>query len=88
YVSDPGTLGLMNEFYTNLNTATIKAEALQQAQIAMLSGKVNVESDRFVGSKASIPLKPEESAYLRNNIEGNFTHPFYWAAFTIIGSPW
>ncbi|HLP88092.1 MAG TPA: CHAT domain-containing protein, partial [Nostocaceae cyanobacterium] len=31
YVSDPGTLGLMNEFYTNLNTATIKAEALQQA---------------------------------------------------------
>jgi filamentous hemagglutinin family protein len=88
YVSDPGTLGLMNELYTNLNSTSIKAEALREAQIAMLRGKVKIESDRYVGSKFSIPLNKDQSELLRTRIEGSLTHPYYWSAFTIIGSPW
>ncbi|AFZ24102.1 hypothetical protein Cylst_1845 [Cylindrospermum stagnale PCC 7417] len=88
YVSDPGTLGLMTEFYSNLSTARIKAEALQQAQLAMLQGKVRLEGNQFIGSQGSIPLTPEQAGYLQTNIQGSLKHPFYWAAFSIIGSPW
>jgi CHAT domain-containing protein len=88
YVSDPATLGLMTELYSNLTTARIKAEALQQAQLAMLQGKVRIDGDRFIGSQGSIQLSSEQAEYLQNNIQGKLSHPFYWAAFTIIGSPW
>ena len=43
YVSDEGTLGLMSEFYQQLKTAPMKAEALRQAQIAMIKGQVRFE---------------------------------------------
>ncbi|AFZ27026.1 hypothetical protein Cylst_4975 [Cylindrospermum stagnale PCC 7417] len=88
YVSDAGTLGLMTEFYSNLNTASIKAEALRQAQLGMIRGKVRIEKNQFIGSQGSTQLTPEQAEYLQSNIQGNLGHPFYWAAFTIIGSPW
>lgn len=86
YVSDGGTLALMSEFYRQLSQpdVTIKAEALRRAQIAMLRGQLRVEEGelRGPGFRGSIPLPPE--------LEGNqnFSHPYYWAAFTMIGSPW
>jgi filamentous hemagglutinin family protein len=86
YVSDEGTLGLMSEFYRNLQTAPIKAEALQKAQIAMLRGQVRLEDGKLRGGdqRGGLPLPPE----LANQGDVNLSHPFYWAAFTIIGSPW
>ena len=86
YVSDGGTLALMSEFYRQLSQpdVTIKAEALRRAQIAMLRGQLRLEEGelRGPGFRRSIPLPPE--------LEGNqdFSHPYYWAAFTMIGSPW
>jgi filamentous hemagglutinin family protein len=86
YVDDGGTLALMSEFYHQLNQpdVTIKAEALRRAQIAMLRGESRVENAqlRVPGLHSSIPLPPE----LQQNQD--FSHPYYWAAFTIIGSPW
>ncbi|MDX2099713.1 MAG: CHAT domain-containing protein [Leptolyngbyaceae cyanobacterium bins.59] len=38
YVSDRGTLVLMEEFYRNLKQAPIKAEALRRSQLALLKG--------------------------------------------------
>lgn len=86
YVSDGGTLALMSEFYRQLNQpdVTIKAEALRRAQIAMLQGQVRLEKGELRGSEfhGSIPLPSQ----LPGN--QNFSHPYYWAAFTMIGSPW
>jgi CHAT domain-containing protein len=85
-VSDGGTLALMSEFYRQLSQpdVTIKAEALRRAQIAMLRGQLRLEEGqlRGPGFRASISVPPE--------VEGNqdFSHPYYWAAFTMIGSPW
>ena len=50
YVSDVGTLGLMTEFYQQLRTAPIKAEALRQAQLAMLRGEVRLQDGYLVRS--------------------------------------
>ncbi|MDA0209542.1 MAG: CHAT domain-containing protein [Cyanobacteria bacterium FC1] len=86
YVSDEGTLGLMTEFYQQLKTAPIKSEALRRAQLALLRGDVRLESAQVVGlsSGANLPLPPESGTLSDRNL----SHPYYWAAFTMIGSPW
>jgi hemolysin activation/secretion protein/CHAT domain-containing protein len=84
YISDEGTLGLMTEFYRQLETAPIKAEALRQAQLAMIRGDVRIEDGQLRGSGQPVPLPPT----LANQGYKSFTHPYYWAGFTMIGSPW
>ena len=83
-VSDEGTLALMTEFYQDLKTAPIKAEALRQAQLALLNGQVSLIDGQLRSSIGSIPLPPA-LAKIENQ---NFSHPYYWAAFTVVGSPW
>jgi CHAT domain-containing protein len=84
-VDDVGTAGLMSQFYTSLSQEPIKAEALRQAQLAMLRGEIRIEGDQLVWSGGRIPLPPE----LLNSIASDtFVHPYFWAAFTTIGSPW
>jgi CHAT domain-containing protein len=84
HISDQGTMGLMAEFYTQLRTAPIKAEALRQAQVAMIRGQVRIEGGQLRTSTMSIQLPPE-LAQLKDQ---NFSHPYYWAGFTMIGNPW
>jgi filamentous hemagglutinin family protein len=86
YVSDEGTLGLITEFYQRLKTAPIKAEALRQAQVALIKGQVRIEGGQLRGTMAggAISLPPE----LAQIGDKEFSHPYYWSAFTMIGSPW
>ncbi|HBL12210.1 MAG TPA: hypothetical protein DD379_12530, partial [Cyanobacteria bacterium UBA11162] len=76
--------GLMTQLYEQLKQAPIKAEALRQAQLAMLKGKVSVAGGQLVTDNKSVPLPPE----LAQLTDRNFQHPYYWSAFTLIGSPW
>ncbi len=83
-ISDAGTVVLMSEFYQELKSTTIKAEALQQAQLNMLQKNVYVEGTEVKGSRVAIALP-----FNTSEVElQNFDHPFYWAGFTIIGNPW
>ena len=85
-VSDLGTLALMTEFYQQLRIAPIKAEALRQAQIAMLRGETRFENGKLRGPMLGDGVSlPAELAAFGNT---DFKHPFYWAPFTMIGSPW
>ena len=84
YVSDEGTLALMIEFYRQLHQAPIKAEALRLAQIAMIEGKVRIDNGQLHGSGENISLPPE----LARLGDLRLSHPYYWSAFTMIGSPW
>jgi filamentous hemagglutinin family protein len=84
-VSDEGTLGFMTEFYQHLHRRPIRAEALRQAQIAMLQGQLRIDNGRLYGpNDTPIQLIPElaETGYW------DFAHPAYWSAFTMVGSPW
>ncbi|MGD1911315.1 MAG: CHAT domain-containing protein, partial [Rivularia sp. (in: cyanobacteria)] len=87
-VSDSGTLGLMTEFYRQLNQAPIKAEALRQTQLAMLQGKVRIEGNQFINSNGNVNLSRGQADDLKKTITGKLSHPHYWASFTMIGSPW
>ena len=83
YISDAGTLALMNEFYTQLSVTGNKAEALRQAQLAMLKGQVRLEGGLLRGSdRQVIPLPPKIVAL--GNL--NLSHPYFWSAFTLIGN--
>lgn len=90
HVSDAGTLALMSEFYQQLKVRKpneppiIKAEAMRQAQIAAIEGKVTIENGQLRSSRGEtlLPLSIPQ-------LDGkNLSHPYYWAAFSIIGSPW
>jgi CHAT domain-containing protein len=83
-VSDEGTLGLMSEFYQQLEEAPIKAEALRQAQLAMVKGKVRIKGGKLVTSEGEFPLPPE----LVKLGDRDFSHPYFWSAFTMVGNPW
>jgi CHAT domain-containing protein len=82
-INDAGTVGLMSEFYQHLKRSPIKAEALSQAQMAMLRGEVSQTGDRLISSNFTIALPPA----LANLPQQDLTHPFYWAGFTMIGNP-
>jgi CHAT domain-containing protein len=87
YVSDRGTLALMNEFYRQLRTASTKSEALRQAQLALLRGQVRIEGNELRGTGArggTVFLPPDIAANGREVL----SHPYYWAAFSVIGNPW
>lgn len=84
YVSDEGTLGLMTQLYQAFKQTPIKAEALRQTQLAMLQGQVYIKGGQLIAGDKSVSLPPE----LARLGEGNFEHPYYWSAFTMIGSPW
>ncbi len=100
-VDDQGTFGLMSEFYRHLNsqTQTIKAEALRQAQLAMLQGKIHIKngqltwvddnpqtySQSLVGENG---LNHQQENISSQTQRKNLAHPYFWAAFTLVGNPW
>ncbi|MBD1940018.1 CHAT domain-containing protein [Microcoleus sp. FACHB-68] len=84
YVSDKGTLALMSEFYRQLKTAPIKSEALRQAQLAMLSGQIYLQDGELITPKERL-ASPSSLAQKQSQL---LKHPYFWAGFTMIGSPW
>ncbi len=84
YVSDSGTLGFMSEFYGQLNQVPIRAEAVRQAQLAMIRGEVRFEGTELRSSRGSSFTLPQSLGGTPTEL----THPFFWSAFTIIGNPW
>ena len=83
-VSDKGTLGLMSAFYSGLDEASIKAEALQQAQIAMLRGEVRSDRGQLIFPGGTLVLPPQLDVLEDLELD----HPYFWSGFTAIGSPW
>ncbi|NEO73484.1 CHAT domain-containing protein, partial [Moorena sp. SIO3H5] len=82
-VSDQGAMGLTTEFYRQLKKTPSKTEALRQAQLAMIRGNVRIENDYLYSSGNKIALSSELSEFRQQN----FTHPYFWAAFLLVGDP-
>ncbi len=83
-VNDEATAGLMIAFYQSLDDEAIKAAALRDAQLAMVRGEIYTENGQLVWPGGSLALPPDLVIDGRQDL----SHPFYWAAFTMVGSPW
>ncbi|HEY9881814.1 MAG TPA: CHAT domain-containing protein, partial [Leptolyngbyaceae cyanobacterium] len=80
-VSDGGTQTLMNAFYSGLTQGMSKTRALQQAQIALITGDFSALGEQragieIVSTLTNQPLSPG----------GSLAHPYYWAPFILIGN--
>ncbi len=82
YVSDTASLTLMSEFYSQLKTAPTRSEALRQAQLSLLQGKVQLEGDRILLSNGQIVVLPPNLSATKLNL----THPYFWSAYTLVGN--
>jgi CHAT domain-containing protein/Tfp pilus assembly protein PilF len=77
-VSDGGTQALMDAFYLALKPGNItKAEALRRSQIALITGNYQAST-----KQQQLIIKPATPS---NTIQ-QLTHPYYWAAFILIGN--
>ena len=82
-VNDASTSLLMQQFYRNLATGKMtKSEALRQAQLSLLEGKVTANA---APSRATIVPKLSLESQTNNSAAG-FSHPYYWAPFILIGN--
>ncbi len=84
YVSDRGALALTTEFYHQLGQVPTKSEALRRSQLAMLHGNLRLANRQLSSVNKQLSLS-EEVPNLQNI---DFSHPYYWAGFTLVGNPW
>ena len=78
-VADGSTSVLMQRFYALHQSGLSKVEALRQAQLELLHGKVTAQSSGVRGPR---PLgAPAEPA------AADWRHPYYWAPFILMGNP-
>jgi CHAT domain-containing protein len=87
-VNDGSTSLLMQQFYKNLSTdkqPSTKAEALRQAQLSLLTKQVSAQ-DAPQRSDAEVILDPKPDAQLPRSRTPDFSHPYYWAPFILIGN--
>lgn len=85
-VDDGGTAALMTKFYEQLKTAPIRAEALRKAQVAMATGQISLKNGRLEGLEQVGNLPLPTGSFRQTN--QSLSHPYYWAAFTMVGNPW
>jgi CHAT domain-containing protein len=80
-VSDAGTTPLMLSFYHNFPAAKSKAIALQQTQVALLTGAVRIEGQQIQGipTLSAVTLKQLNQAI-------DLKHPYFWASFILVGN--
>ncbi len=87
-VSDIGTLALMREFYWQLAQAdgATKANVLGLTQRAMIHGEVQLTDQQLQNSGENAIALPASLQNMASSTD--LSHPFYWAAFVLVGSPW
>ena len=81
-VDDGGTQALMNAFYKTLeNSNTTKAEALRQAQIALITG-----DEQAIGQQRGLIVIRPTNNQSPEVVTNRLSHPYYWASFILIGN--
>ena len=87
-VDDGGTQALMDSFYAALESKQVgqdsqptKAEALRQAQIALITGDY-----KALGQQRGLGVQQRIQRSLSPKVATRLSHPYYWAPFILIGN--
>ena len=86
-VADASTAVIMQEFYRNVRQAEqSKAEALRQAQLALLHGG-NAGPSPNTAERAAARVPQETSqAVFAVDAKRPYAHPYYWAPLILMGN--
>lgn len=78
-VADTSTARLMSEFYRlhQANPTWTKVKSLHEAQRAMMAGKLNPSCEKPVGGNINSTVTTNKC---------DFSHPYYWSSFVLIGN--
>ncbi len=75
----------MNKFYHSIQQKEAMSQALQKAQITLITNDFSaVSSER--GGDGDFIQRDVKTGLSINNISNNLSHPYYWAAFILIGN--
>jgi CHAT domain-containing protein len=101
-IDDLSTRLLMEQFYKSLAQGTptspvMKAEALRQAQLALLQGNYTADAqtqnsiwqarrNTATRSQADEPQDESLSPSTNTTKKSPFSHPYYWASFILMGN--
>lgn len=90
-VADASTGELMREFYRlhEANPQWTKAEALRQAQLALLKGNIQDNSSATVqrtSERADKKSAATNAPAFTRDPNAKYSHPYYWAPFILIGN--
>src|SRR5919202_1474811 len=82
-VDDGGTQALMDVFYTAMENRNItKAEALRQAQNALITGDYTALGEQ----RGLVAVQKRIHDSLSPQVVNRLTHPYYWSPFILIGN--
>ena len=88
-IDDASTAMLMQQFYRNLTQNQTKAQALQTAQLHLLRtprSQLETELSRSIITTARLKFDDPPNPSNSSPKPRDYTHPYYWAAFTLIGN--
>ncbi|MEB3293085.1 MAG: CHAT domain-containing protein, partial [Synechococcales bacterium] len=93
-VNDPATALFMQQFYQHIQSGKTKAQALQQVQQDLISGRLTLKDADAIDGKPPTPqasASPVPSGTIRTQMKprspaNSLAHPFYWSPFILIGN--
>jgi len=82
-VADSSTSLLMQDFCRRQESppGILKSEALREAQVALLQGEVKPPTQAADQRGVNVPSQPAPTSDRKD-----FSHPYYWAPFFLMGN--
>lgn len=86
-IEDQSTAIFMPNFYRNWSRHFSKAQALRLAQRAFIEDEISASS-RQVRQRGAKRIRTDHSAAYLVDPKRPYAHPYYWAAFVLMGNWW